>query len=473
MSKPARPRILLVDDEKSILDSLYRFCRQRKWEALRANGGAEALTLLETETVDIIVSDMRMPNMDGAEFLSKAREKYPDSVRILLTGYADMEAVITAVNQAKIYNYLNKPWDDNMLESVINSALDFKEKEDERIRLSKELAELNDSLEQKVKERTSELELATQQAQESTRKITNNFRESLSLMTSVIEMQDGSKANYSNMIAHACVTIARTLELSPKEVEQIRIAALLHNIGKLSLPESIRKKPMNQLNRMELETFHTHPIQGEAVLSGMTGLKMVSKLVRSHQEYLNGKGFPDKLKEDQIPIGAKIICVASDFQKLESNLLLQEISGPEQAIEYIKSVSGKHYDARVVELFEKYYEKHLQNYRSYLSQLDLKNVEVGMVLAENLISSNGLMLLTKDTLITQDHIDQLTVYETDVGGKLIFPILNSSIDELAIKDNESPEERDEQAMAAKDENTKINTGMTATSDHQEHAAKNQ
>lgn len=443
MKDAKRPRILLVDDEKSILDSLYRFCRQRKWDALRANGGQEALDLLNTEVVDIIVSDMRMPNMDGAEFLTKAKDKCPDSVRILLTGYADMEAVISAVNQAKIYNYLNKPWDDNMLESVITSALDFKTKEDERLRLTKELAELNNSLEQKVKERTNELEIAIEKAQESTRKITNNFKESLSLMTSVIEMQDGSKANYTNMIANACVTIARTLELSPKEVEQIRIAALLHNIGKLSLPEAIRKKPMNQLNRLELETFRTHPIQGEAVLSGMTGLKAVSKLVRSHQEYLNGKGFPDKLKEDDIPIGAKIICVASDFQKLESNLLMQEVSGPEQSIEYIKSMSGKHYDARIVELFEKYYEKHLQNYRTYLSQLSLNEVKEGMILAENLISANGLMLLTKETVIKQEHIEQLTVYETDVGGKLIFPILNSSIDELNKEDEGNTENKTE------------------------------
>ncbi len=441
MTDQAKPRILLVDDEKSILDALYRFCRQRKWTALRANSGEEALKLLDSEVVDIIISDMRMPNMDGAKFLSKAREKCPSSVRILLTGYADMDAVISAVNQAKIYNYLNKPWDDNMLESVINSAFDFKMKEDERLRLTRELAELNDSLEQKVQERTQELQIAIEKAEESNRKITNNFKESLSLMTSIIEMQDGSESNYTSMIANACVAIARALDLTPKEIEQIRIAALLHNIGKLSLPEAIRKKPMNQLNRAELEIFRTHPIQGEAVLSGMTGLKIVSKLVRSHQEYLNGKGFPDKLKEDDIPMGAKIICIASDFQKLESHLLLHEVSGPKEAMAYIKSVSGQHYDARIVDLFEKYYENHLQNYRSYLSQLDLKAVLPGMVLAENLISSNGLMLLTKETVLTEDHIDHLRVYEEDIGSKLVFPILNSSIDALnASSEEDAPAE---------------------------------
>ena len=430
MTVSARPKILLVDDEKSILDSLYRFCRQRKLDALRANSGAEGLEVLASENVDVIISDMRMPNMDGAEFLSKARQQSPDAIRILLTGYADMEAVISAVNEAKIYNYLNKPWDENMLESVIHSALDFKQKEDERLRLTREvaeknqeLAELNNSLENKVQERTAEL-------QESNKKITKSFRESLSLMTTIIEMQDGSKANYTNMIANASIAIAKALDLPPKNIEQVRIAALLHNIGKLSLPEAMRKKPMNELNTMELEVFRTHPIQGEAVLSGMTGLKTVAKLVRSHQEYLNGKGFPDKLKEDDIPLGAKIICVTSDFQKLESGLLDQAVSTPQEAMEFINSLSGKHYDARVVELFEKYYEEHLQDYRSHLSQLSLDKIQEGMILAENLISANGLLLLTKETSITQEHISQLTNYETDVGGKLIFPILNTSIDSI-------------------------------------------
>jgi len=135
MTEVVRPKILLVDDEKSILDSLYRFCRQRKWDAIRAEGGVEGvegLELLANEEVDVIISDMRMPKMDGAEFLRKSRTVAPNAMRILLTGYADMEAVISAVNDAKIHSHLNKPWDDKVLEVAINSALDFKLKDDRR-----------------------------------------------------------------------------------------------------------------------------------------------------------------------------------------------------------------------------------------------------------------------------------------------------------------------------------------------------
>ena len=283
-------------------------------------------------------------------------------------------------------------------------------------------------MEEKVKERTTQL-------QQTMRKVSKNFREALTLITSLIEMQDGSKANYTDMVANASVAIATALELDTKEIEQVRIAALLHNVGKFSLPEVIRKKPRDKLTGTELEVFRNHPIQGELVLSGMTGLKSVSSLVRGHQEYLNGSGYPDKRKGDAIPMGSRIICVTSDFHKLESNLLVQEVSGPEQAMKYLKEMSGKLYDARVVELFEQYFDEHLQNYRSHLSQLELEDLQEGMVLAENLISPTGLSLLTKDSVITAEHLQRFKNYEMDVGGKLIFPILNSSIDELQQQDD--------------------------------------
>jgi response regulator RpfG family c-di-GMP phosphodiesterase len=134
------PKILIVDDEQYILESFYRFCKIRKWTAFTSNSCLEALDILQKESIDIIISDMRMPEMDGVTFLTKAKALSPQSIRILLTGYADMKAVENAVNEAKVYSYLSKPWDDQMLESVINSAADFKAKENERLRLIDEIA---------------------------------------------------------------------------------------------------------------------------------------------------------------------------------------------------------------------------------------------------------------------------------------------------------------------------------------------
>jgi len=431
MEEKTQPRLLLVDDEKSILDSLYRFCRQRKWKALRANSGAEGLELLKENSIDLIISDMRMPNMDGAEFLTKAREISPMSMRVLLTGYADIDAVANAVNEAKIYNYLSKPWDEGMLENVIKGGLAFKKSEEERIQLERELAEkkqelemINLSLEGRVEERTRELEEAMKKIQENNRRVSNNFKECLSLINNVISMQDGTMADYSTMVVSASVSIASTIGLSPKEIEQIRIAAQLHNLGKLSLPDTIRKRPLSTLTNNEIVFFKKHSIQGETVLSGMTGLKTVSKIIRSHQEYMDGSGFPDKLKDNAIPIGSRIICVASDFQKLACGLLAKNIHDNEKAMEYIETNSGRLYDSRVVELFKRYHEEHLKNYHSHVKHLPLSEIEVGMLLAENLLSEKGTLLLTQETAISDDNIRQLNKYEQDMGSKLIFPIIN-------------------------------------------------
>jgi HD-GYP domain-containing protein (c-di-GMP phosphodiesterase class II) len=165
---------------------------------------------------------------------------------------------------------------------------------------------------------------------------------------------------------------------------------------------------MDMLTKVELDIFHLHSIHAEAILSGMAGLRIIAKSVRSHQKYLNGRDYPDKLNRDDIPLGSKIICVASDFKKLESNRLLKKISDPEQALEYIKKMSGTNYDARVVDLSEDYYKIHLQNYRSHLWSLSLNQLKAGMVLAKNLVSDTGLALLTKDTTITSDHIQKFT-----------------------------------------------------------------
>ncbi|MFL6686437.1 response regulator, partial [Paraburkholderia graminis] len=109
------PTLLLVDDEPGVISSLKRLLRPLKYEVLSANSGAEALTLLESARVDVIISDMRMPNMDGAEFLSRSRSVTPDAIRILLTGYSEVDAVVRAVNEGHVYHYLHKPWDDQDL----------------------------------------------------------------------------------------------------------------------------------------------------------------------------------------------------------------------------------------------------------------------------------------------------------------------------------------------------------------------
>lgn len=156
--------VLLVDDEPNILAALRRLFRRDGHRLLTATGGAEALQVLEREGVDVVISDMRMPGMDGAAFLEQVAARWPGTVRILLTGYADLGSAVAAVNRAGIHRYLSKPWDDEELRRTVREALERKRLEQERRRLERltyrqneQLQELNARLEEKVAERTREL----------------------------------------------------------------------------------------------------------------------------------------------------------------------------------------------------------------------------------------------------------------------------------------------------------------------------
>jgi response regulator RpfG family c-di-GMP phosphodiesterase len=156
--------LLFVDDEANILSALKRLFRPHGYRIFTAGGGAEGLEIMARESVDLVVSDMRMPEMNGAQFLEQVRLNWPETVRILLTGYAEIGATIDAINKGQIYRYISKPWEDNDIVIAVQHALERKllQREKQRLELltkkqNEELRELNESLEDKVKARTEEV----------------------------------------------------------------------------------------------------------------------------------------------------------------------------------------------------------------------------------------------------------------------------------------------------------------------------
>ena len=185
-SKHPAAKLLLVDDEPNILTSLNRLLRSEGYAIRTAESGARALELLAEEPADVIISDMRMPAMNGAEFLKKARESWPDSVRLLLTGFSDAESTISAVNEGGIHAYLTKPWDDAHLLQAVRSAVERKQLVDERNALlvltasqNNELTFLNEGLEDAVRARTAELKQSANFLELGNKKLKENFHSSL------------------------------------------------------------------------------------------------------------------------------------------------------------------------------------------------------------------------------------------------------------------------------------------------------
>lgn len=165
MTDASKPKVLLVDDEEPILNSLRRLLRTQPYEVLLATSGAQALEIMARQPIDLVVTDARMPNMDGATLLAHINERYPDTVRILLTGYADLPTIIKAINEGQIDRYLSKPWSDDEMLLTLRQSLFHQGCERERIRLvqltwdqNEQLKVLNESLEKRVLARTAELQ---------------------------------------------------------------------------------------------------------------------------------------------------------------------------------------------------------------------------------------------------------------------------------------------------------------------------
>ena len=160
-----RPTVLLVDDEESILNSLRRLLRGQPYQVLLASGGAQALEIMAQQRIDLVMTDARMPNMDGATLLAHIHDLYPNTTRILLTGYADLPTIIKAINDGQIHRYISKPWNDDEMLLTLRQVLQHQHSERERQRLvqltrqqNEQLKTLNSTLEKHVAARTAELQ---------------------------------------------------------------------------------------------------------------------------------------------------------------------------------------------------------------------------------------------------------------------------------------------------------------------------
>jgi len=422
-SAPPPWRLLCVDDEPNILSSLRRLFRQAGYQVAVANGGAEGLQALENEHFDLVISDMRMPEMDGAQFLAQVRTRWPETIRILLTGYADITSTVDAINKGQIFRYISKPWDDNDILLIIRHALERKELEREKARLealtlrqNEELKELNASLEQKVQARTTELAGANE-------KLKNSFLTSIKVFANLIDLRESSLAGHSRRVADLARKIANKLELSPRDAQDVFVAGLLHDIGKIGLPDILLTRAVTQMTGEDLGQYRKHPVKGEQSLMALAELRGVAKLIRSHHERFDGQGYPDALAGLAIPIGARILALANDFDGLQIGIVAARRLNPEAAKKMIVDGRGKRYDPLVVDAFLEItgsVEKERSNNNEIA--IPVSELKPGMALARDLVSRDGVLLLAADYLLDANLIRQIRDFEASDGVRLIVYI---------------------------------------------------
>ena len=407
-------RVLFVDDEQNVLRALKRLFLAEDYEVHTASSGADGLAILKETEIPVIVSDQRMPVMSGAEFLEKSQELSPDSVRIILTGYADIEAAIGAINKGGAYRYVSKPWIDSDLILIVKDAFDkyFLLKENKyltelTLKQNEELKKWSTELEFYVQQHTIELTNQNKELKKLNEKLRRNLTDILSSLSSLIELRDKSMHNHSNNVALLSTAIAKEMGLPAAEIEMISTAAQLHDIGKIGDPDIVLTKNVGELSPEEMKEYVKHPVRGQAAIDCIEDFRMPGILVRCHHECFNGKGFPDGLKGEDIPLGARIISIADSFDRI----LKGERQSVDHTLSQIKSQLTTRFDAALYTSLEhaarELFSSIIHTEDIIEIELKIKDLAHGMVLAKDVRTGTGLLLLRQGTVLNDKNIESL------------------------------------------------------------------
>lgn len=311
-------KILIVDDEEDNLDLLYRTLRH-KFDVIQTTSPLEALRMLEKSPVDLIISDHKMPEMDGVEFLKKTLDINPLCVRLLVTAYSDSVILIDAINYAKIYRYIKKPWDPSELMLIVEASAEYYQLKLENDKLIYDLKAL--------------------------------FSGTVNAIIEALDAKDSFTLGKSRRVTFLALKMAEHLSLPREEVGKLELAGLLHDIGMIGVPDTILLKN-DSLTPDDFEVIKRHVTHGVKILEDIKQLKDVVEIIKYHHERFDGSGYPDGLCGENIPLSSRIIAVADAYDSIISDRSYRAGLSHEEAIAVLRTQSGKQFDPVILGAFE-------------------------------------------------------------------------------------------------------------------------
>jgi response regulator RpfG family c-di-GMP phosphodiesterase len=414
------PKVLIVDDEENILRALKRLLMNEDIEVLTATSGEKALNILNDEAdIGLIISDQRMPGLSGVDFLEQAKKIHPLSIRIILTGYSDITAAIDAINRGGAAKYLTKPWKDEEIilsvrEACQRYALIQKNKQLSAIikQKNEELKQWSRELEIIVQEQTMELSQQNDQLRKINEQQDKNFKSIIASLSSLIELRDTNVKSHSRNVSEISSKVALEMGLSKDEAEIIFVAALLHDIGKIGLADSILDKEAEELSPEGWKEYSLHPVRGQTAIDGIEDLRKAGILIRHHHECYDGTGFPDRLKGSAIPIGSRIIAMADYIDRAMGKISIRNTM--ESIFLAAQDELGKNFDPQIFPYIRKpatdLYTRLSKIIESSERELEPGDLKQGMVLSRDVKSGTGLLLLSKGVPLDSIAIQAIKRY---------------------------------------------------------------
>jgi Response regulator containing a CheY-like receiver domain and an HD-GYP domain len=322
------PYCLIVDDEPRLRQVMVHLMRGEGFQCVEAGNGLEALEQLEKYPVTLILSDLRMPKMDGLELLKEVRTGFPDIAVVMITAVADVEIAVNCLALGAA-DYVIKPYQLEDVRARVAQAM-------EKRRLILENRAYREGLEERVAEQARRLE--------------ELFLASVQSLAEALELKDPYTRGHSVRVSFYSSVVAKTMGITGEELRQIELGGHVHDIGKIGVRESVLNKA-DRLTDEEYQHIMTHPVLGWRILAPLLGdTPGALNIVRSHHERFDGKGVPDGLEGTEIPIEARIVCAADALDAMTSDrpYRASEMS-LDMAIDELRRCAESQFDPNVVD----------------------------------------------------------------------------------------------------------------------------
>jgi len=409
--------ILIVDDEPVVLTALKFTLEREGFHVVACNSPLKALTILAERDFAVIISDQRMPEMLGLDFLVESRRLRPHASRILITAVLALPTIVDAINKGEIFRFVAKPWLREELVATVRNAVqrhDLVTKNEvlqaETQTLNTRLSEANLALENKVRD----LEQQRQRLDTANRSLAESYEHSLELCRRILTTYDPILGGQAKALVEFANQMSATDSFTDTERHALRTAAWLCDLGLIGVPrEMLRafRSKTDQLTERERTMMHGHPIYGQTLAALVDNRADVGEVIRAHHERYDGRGFPDGLAGNAIPWPARCLAVAVGF--IESGLTKTA------AIDGLLAKSGSHYDPEAVRLFLKV--SNLVQLPKQVREIMLHELEPGMVLANGIYSPHGLLLIGEGQSLSPGTISKIRSHNqvTPISQRLL------------------------------------------------------
>jgi putative nucleotidyltransferase with HDIG domain len=330
-----KPRLLIVDDEAPIRSLLGEYMQLSGFEVALAGSASEALEVLENDEFALVLSDVRMPGMSGLELLSAVVRKHPSVGVLMLTACEDLNLAVNAMRIGAL-DYILKPF---RLAEIVGSVRDALNRKRDQLEQARRLQ----LLEETVNERTVELRRLLERLNDAS-EIT------LEALVSALDAREHEIQAHSKRVSEYTLYLAREIGVDTRSLDVIRRGAMLHDVGKIGISDSILLKP-GKLTESEWVEMQKHPQIGYWILEGVDMLRPASEIVLSHHERWDGTGYPNQLSGEQIPLGARIFAVMDCLDVMTSDRPYRKAMSYDRARSEIVNYAGTQFDPEVVKYF--------------------------------------------------------------------------------------------------------------------------